>query len=485
MKKKIVLSLLILLIGFLLGWSFYYIQSGAHYAKRPDNLPPVVSKKIIETERAFSDIVDSVSPAVVNISTIKTYSDGGIHSYNDDSLFDFFNPFKRGPRKYREQSLGSGVIVSEDGYIITNNHVIEQADEIRVTLYDKRSFRAKVVGVDTKTDLALIKIKGRGLPTIPWGNSDALKVGEFVLAIGNPFGLSHTVTMGIISAVGRANVGVADYEDFIQTDAAINPGNSGGPLVNTRGELIGINTAIFSRSGGYQGIGFAVPSNMARTIISQLKEQGRVIRGWLGVTIQDLTPELAERFGISRALGALVSDVFRGSPAEKGGIRRGDVIVEFDGKRVRNVSTLRNLVAQSRVGSKVKVGIIRKGKRDTLWVRIIEIPEEFSEVKDLTPRRRPEKTDIGLTVTELTPSIARQIGLPPDLQGVVVLDVLEGSSAQAAGIKKGDVIQEVDDRAIKSYEDWKAAMNSIGKEDKSIIMFINRKGRKFYTVLKP
>ncbi|NOY64270.1 MAG: DegQ family serine endoprotease [Nitrospirae bacterium] len=484
MKKKIVFSLLILFIGFLLGWTTYYIQSQKDYAKRQNYTPPVVSKKIIETERAFSDIVNSVSPAVVNISTIKTYSDSGFRSFNNDSLFDFFNPFKRGPRKYREQSLGSGVIVSSNGYIITNNHVIEQADEIRVILYDKRSFKAKVVGVDSKTDLALIKIKGKNLPTIPWGDSDKLKVGEFVLAIGNPFGLSHTVTMGIISAVGRANVGVADYEDFIQTDAAINPGNSGGPLVNIKGELIGINTAIFSRSGGYQGIGFAVPSNMAKTIIEQLKDKGRVIRGWLGVTIQDLTPELADRFGLDKTLGALVSDVFKGSPAEKSGIKRGDVIIEFDGRSVSNVSVLRNLVAQSRVGSKVKIKVVRKGKKQTLWARIIEIPDEFSEVKDITPKGRPEKADIGLTVTELTPSIARQIGLPPDERGVVVLDVQEGSSAQEAGIKKGDVIQEIDDKVITGYDDWKTSMGSL-KPDQNIVMFINRKGRKFYIVLKP
>ena len=227
------------------------------------------------------------------------------------------------PKKWKEQSLGSGVIVSPDGYIITNNHVVEQADEIRVTLFDKRSFKAKVIGADNKTDVAVVKIDADNLYAVQWGDSDKLQVGEFVLAIGNPYGLSHTVTMGIISAVGRANVGIADYEDFIQTDAAINPGNSGGPLVNTKGELIGINTAIFSKSGGYQGIGFAVPSNMARLVMNQLIQKGKVTRGWLGVTIQEITPELSQKFGLEAAKGALVGDVAKGSPAEKSGLKEG------------------------------------------------------------------------------------------------------------------------------------------------------------------
>ncbi len=247
--------------------------------------------------------------------------------------------------------MGSGVIVSPDGYILTNYHVIEQAEEIKVTLYDRRAFRASLVGADPKTDLAVIKIDAKDLPVASWGNSDNLQVGDFVLAIGNPYGLTHTVTMGIISATGRADVGIADYEDFIQTDAAINPGNSGGPLVNIKGEIIGINTAIFSRTGGYQGIGFAVPSNMARIIKDSLIKEGKVIRGWIGIMVQDLTAELAERFDLKESYGVIITDVTKQSPAYKAGLRRGDIILEYDGKKITESAILRNLVAQSKIGS--------------------------------------------------------------------------------------------------------------------------------------
>ncbi|HXX56634.1 MAG TPA: Do family serine endopeptidase, partial [Thermodesulfovibrionales bacterium] len=347
MRKRVVIGLAILLTGFLLGGISFYILgkvTGPQAIRAP--FTPRVPSQILETSRAFSEIVAAVSPAVVNISSTKVIRRDS-PAFSEDPFFDFFNPFHDFglPKKWKEQSLGSGVIVSKDGYIITNNHVVEQSEDIRVTLYDRRSFRGKVVGADPKTDIAVVKISADDLPTAPWGDSDRLQVGEFVLAIGNPFGLSHTVTMGIISAVGRANVGIADYEDFIQTDAAINPGNSGGPLVNIKGELIGINTAIFSRSGGYQGIGFAVPSNMARLVMDQLMKQGRIVRGWLGVSIQDVTPELSQKFGLKDARGALVSDVTKGSPAEKAGIARGDIILEFNGKEITSVGGLRNLVA--------------------------------------------------------------------------------------------------------------------------------------------
>ncbi len=483
MKKNILLGLLILLIGFLLGGITYYtiyerinsplIQSYYH--------PPEVNQTITETSRDFADVVRSVSPAVVNISTIRRF-DG---SAAGEGFFDLFSPFHRGPKQYREQSLGSGVIVSQDGYIITNNHVVEQAEEIRVTLIDRRTFKAKVIGVDPKTDLSLIKINEKGLPTIPWGNSEKLRVGEFVLAIGNPFGLSHTVTMGIVSALGRANVGIADYEDFIQTDAAINPGNSGGPLVNTRGELVGINTAIFSRSGGYQGIGFAVPSNMVKMVIEQLMKKGRVIRGWLGVTIQELTPELAKKFGLESTGGALVSDVLRGSPADRAGIKRGDVIIGFDNHKVKNVSTLRNLVAQSPIGSKKQVELIRHKKKKKLTVVVAELPKEFNEFSDeVISEKETEGALYGVTVTEITPAIARQIGVSVKEKGVVVVDISPDSPAREAGLKKGDIIQEVDNRVIKDYDGWKGAVNQISDTD-TVVILINRRGRRFYLAIKP
>ncbi len=484
MKKKILFGLLTLLIGFLVGGLTYYvIYERVRIPQRSVYTPPLLSQKVVDTSRAFAEIVEAVSPSVVNISTKKTVRR---ERSSLDPFFDFINPFQELPRKWKEQSLGSGVIVSDDGYIITNNHVVEQADEIKVTLYDRRTLTGKVVGADPKTDIALVKINVKGLPTIPWGNSEKLKVGEFVLAIGNPFGLSHTVTMGIVSAVGRANVGIADYEDFIQTDAAINPGNSGGPLVNIHGELVGINTAIFSRSGGYQGIGFAVPSNMVRRVMEQLRKQGKVIRGWLGVTIQDMTPELAGKFGLKTATGALVSDVFKDSPAQKAGIKRGDVIIEYDGKAITSVSSLRNMVAQSKVGSEVEITLVRNSIRNKFRVVVNELPKEFSEVSSAPPEEKPDdvKALAGITVTELTGAIAKQLGIDQSEKGVVVLNVNSDSAAQEAGIKKGDVIQEIDRKRIYSIDDWKKIVSGI-KPDEMVVIFLNRGGRKFYVALKP
>jgi len=309
-----------------------------------------IYKDIIEPVKSFSEIVKAVSPSVVNISTTRTVQSPPTL----EDLFEFLPPYGNAQgKKWKEMSMGSGVIVSNDGYVLTNYHVVEQADDIRVTLYNRRTFKASIIGADSKTDLAVIKIDVKDLPVAPWGDSDQLQVGDFVLAIGNPYGLTHTVTMGIISAVGRADVGIADYEDFIQTDAAINPGNSGGPLVNIKGEIIGINTAIFSRTGGYQGIGFAVPSNMARIIKDSLIKEGKVVRGWIGIMVQDLTAELAERFNLKEPYGVIITDVTKQSPAYRGGLKRGDIILEYDGKQATESAILKNLVAQSKVGSVV------------------------------------------------------------------------------------------------------------------------------------
>ncbi|MEW6109073.1 MAG: DegQ family serine endoprotease [Nitrospirota bacterium] len=486
MKNKIVIGISVLLIGFLLGGiSFYLLAkfSGQHKGYVP--FTPNVPKQIIETSRAFSEIASSISPSVVNISTTKVVR-RDVAPFLDDPFFDFFNPFRdfKMPKKWKEQSLGSGVIVSADGYIITNNHVVEQADEIRVTLFDKRSFKAKIIGADPKTDVAIVKIDADNLPSIRWGDSDKLQVGEFVLAIGNPYGLSHTVTMGIISAVGRASVGIADYEDFIQTDAAINPGNSGGPLVNTNGELIGINTAIFSRSGGYQGIGFAVPSNMARLVMEQLVQRGKVTRGWLGVTIQELTPELSQKFGLKNSKGALVGDVAKGSPAEKAGIKRGDIILEFNGRKVQDVGNLRNMVAQSKAGSEISVVILRGGKEYSMKVIIAELPKEIAEA---VPGEAPEDTTVegltSLTVIELSKEIARQLGLNKEEKGVVVVRVETGSAAEEAGIRKGDVIQEIDRKRVDGLDAYNRIAADISPGD-TVLLFINRGGKKFYVTIK-
>ncbi len=486
MKKKFFIGLIILLVGFLLGGiSYFFIGKFVYPPAIRTPFAPRVPAQIVETSKAFSEIASAVSPAVVNISTTKVVRREPF-PFSEDPFFDFFSPFHDFglPKKWKEQSLGSGVIVSRDGYIITNNHVVEQSEDIRVTLYDKRSFKGTVVGSDPKTDIAVIKISSDNLPTVPWGDSDKLQVGEFVLAIGNPFGLSHTVTMGIISAVGRANVGIADYEDFIQTDAAINPGNSGGPLVNIKGELIGINTAIFSRSGGYQGIGFAVPSNMARLVMDQLMKQGKIVRGWLGVTIQDITPELSQKFGLKDSKGALVGDISKGSPAEKAGIMRGDVILEFNGKDITSVGSLRNMVAQSKVGSQVKLKLLRNGKENEVTAVIAELPKEAAMAPaEPLPEDIQRNAFSGFTVMDLSREIARQLGLGAGEKGVVVIRVEAGSAADEAGLKKGDVIQEIDKKRVTGIGDFKKITSSIEPGD-TALLFVNREGRRFYVTIK-
>jgi serine protease Do len=483
MRKRIVIGIGILLIGFLFGGISFYILGKivAPPSARTTPFAPRVPSQITETSRAFSEIASAVSPAVVNISSTKIIRRDSAQS-PEDPFFDFFNPFHDFgfPKKWKEQSLGSGVIVSKDGYIITNNHVVEQSDDIRITLYDKRNFRGKVVGSDPKTDIAVVKISADDLQTVPWGNSDKLQVGEFVLAIGNPFGLSHTVTMGIISAVGRANVGIADYEDFIQTDAAINPGNSGGPLVNIKGELIGINTAIFSRSGGYQGIGFAVPSNMAKLVMDQIMKEGKIVRGWLGVSIQDITPELSQQFGLKDVNGALVGDVTRGSPAEKAGVKGGDIILRLNGKEIDSVGSLRNMVAQSKIGSQITLKILRGSKEYTLQAVIAELPKE---VQGSPPELFPEDVQgnafTGINVMGLTKEIARQLGLGVEEKGVVVVRIEPGSPADEAGLKKGDVIMEIDKKRITGIEDFNRVIATI-KPGNTSLLLANRGGRKFY-----
>jgi serine protease Do len=413
--------------------------------------------------------------------------------FMDDPFFrqffgeEFYRRFQV-PRDRRENSLGSGVIVSGDGYIITNNHVIAKADEIKVLLNDNREFVGKVVGTDPKTDLAVVKINGKDLPSIPWGNSDELEVGEYVLAIGNPFALNSTVTMGIVSATGRANVGIADYEDFIQTDAAINPGNSGGALVNVRGELIGINTAIFSRSGGYMGIGFAVPANMTRAVMDSLVKTGKVTRGWLGVSIQDITTNLAQEFGLSETKGALVSEVIPDSPAAAAGIKAGDVIVSYEGKSVDNPAVLRNLVAQTSVGKNAKVEILRDKKKQTLTIKIAEQPKEMtqSDAEETLEEESPGSSSAlaGLEVRNLTPEIARQLGLPIKTKGVIITNVDPASPAAVAGVEPGDVILEINRKPVGSVADLKRLSSKLSKKDGALLLVVRQGGKKFI-IIKP
>jgi serine protease Do len=410
--------------------------------------------------------------------------------FQDDPFFrqffgeEFFHRFQM-PRERRESSLGSGVIVDSAGYIVTNNHVVAKADEIKVLLNDKREFTGKIVGTDPKSDIAIVKINAKDLPVITWGDSDKLEIGEYVLAIGNPFGLNQTVTQGIVSAVGRANVGIADYEDFIQTDAAINPGNSGGALVNARGQLVGINTAIFSRSGGYMGIGFAVPSNMTRAVMDSLIKTGKVVRGWLGVSIQEVTPDLAKQFGMKEARGALVNEVIPDSPAAAAGIQGGDIITAFNGKAVDSPSTLRNTVAQTLVGKSVKVDVLREKKSVTVDVKISEQPKDIAQAEGETTQGDGKDMALaGVEVRNLTPDIARQLGLPPGTTGVVIAGVEQGSAAEEAGLQEGDVIMQINRQPVRNIGDFKRLAGKLSKKDSSLFL-INRQGRKLFIAIRP
>ncbi|WDT78711.1 MAG: DegQ family serine endoprotease [Candidatus Manganitrophus sp.] len=434
----------------------------------------------------FIDIAKRVTPAVVNISTtrvVKGREDDD--PFNDPFFRRFFGdrPFERQgpPRQRRSQGLGSGVIVDPSGIIITNNHVVENADEVEVLLGDKREFKGKVIGNDPKSDLAIVKIDAENLPTVPWGDSDRLQVGEYVLAIGNPFGLGQTVTMGIVSAVGRTNLGIADYEDFIQTDAAINPGNSGGALVNRRGELVGINTAIFSRTGGYMGIGFAVPSEMAKSIKESLVRTGKVTRGWLGVSIQEVTPQLAKEFGLKESKGALVSDVLPDSPAEAAGIKRGDILLAIDGKEVESTAQLRKWVAGTAVGKKIRLTLFRDKKEKEIELSPGEQPQEVAQAGGEGAETETSALK-GAQVRNLTPEAAREMNLPKGLEGVVISRVEAGSLAEEAGLRAGDVILEVNRTAVRNTREYEQALSRLKKEQ-SALLLIHRGGNTLFLTL--
>jgi serine protease Do len=482
-KAKFIGVAVFIVIGIIIGLSIssnldIQVNSNAQIKEVPDSSAQFLDK----LGTALSDISEAVKPAIVNISTEKTVKmkNAPFEHFFDDPFFRRFfgdrgGPFG-GPHEYKSQALGSGVIVSKDGYILTNNHVVKDADEIKVLLYDKRELKGKIIGSDPKTDLAIIKIDSNELPVLKVGDSDKLKVGSLVVAVGNPYGLSHTVTMGIVSAVGRANVGIADYEDFIQTDAAINPGNSGGALVNTKGELIGINTAIFSTSGGYQGIGFAIPSNMAKNVMESLIKHGKVVRGWLGVTIQDLTPELSKHFDIKAEKGVLISDVVEDSPAEKAGIKRGDLIIKYDGREVKNTYNLRNMAASTAPGSSVEVVILRNGKEKTLTVKIGELPAKYMASTSIE-----ESAMRGVTVKEITPAMREQLDISDKVQGVIVSSVDPESSAYRV-LMQGDIIQEINRKPVRSLDEYNKEM---AKQDskKDILLLVYRKGSYLYITL--
>ncbi len=441
------------------------------------------AKLLSKLSDALDEVADVARPAVVNISTTTTVSieeNPFGDMFNDPMFRHFFgDQFDHGQkRKYKSSALGSGVIVSENGYILTNNHVVKGADEIKVILYDKREFKGKIIGTDSRTDLAVIKIAAKDLPVLRFGDSNKLKTGDIVLAVGNPFGLNQTITMGIVSAVGRSNIGLADFEDFIQTDAAINPGNSGGALVNVKAELVGINTAIFSTSGGYMGIGFAIPSDMAKTVMDSIIKHGKVIRGWMGVSVQNLTPELAKSLGFKETEGALVSGVEKGSPADKAGLKRGDLVIGLSGKNVVDSTSLRNMVSAAAPGTKIDFKIIRDGKEQT-------IPLTLGEFKEKKVVKKTEYNNVlrGITVQEITQSLRDKLNLPENLNGVVITNISSDSPTQGL-LQQGDVIQEVNREAIQSAQDFDQAVGKIGDKD-TVLLLIYREGGSVYLTIKP
>jgi len=436
---------------------------------------------------SLTGLVKELKPTVVNISTTKLVRSPLDDFFQGRDFPDFFGDdfFRRffgdqHPREFRQKSLGSGFIIDKEGYILTNNHVVEKAEQIKVKLSDNKEYDAQVIGTDPKTDLALIKIKAAGgLPVVRIGDSDKLEVGEWVVAIGNPFGLEQTVTAGIISAKGRV-IGAGPYDDFLQTDASINPGNSGGPLFNLRGEVVGINTAIVA---GGQGIGFAIPINMAKGLLPQLK-RGRVTYGYMGVTPQDLTPELATSFGLTGTKGVLIGEVVPGEPADKGAMKKGDIILEFDGKNVENEHQFRKIVGDTPPGKKVKIVVWRDKKRETLWVTIGENPKE--QVAGATPKSGKVAADPwGLKVQDITPDMAAHLGLP-DNAGVVITDVEPGSSAQEEELQPGDVITEVEHNPINNPADYRKYIESY-KKQKTLLLTVRMKAKdyhNFFVVLK-
>jgi serine protease Do len=440
----------------------------------------------------FAPIVEKVAPSVVTVFTTQTVSRTTLQfPFSDDTLRQFFGGQLPRQGKQTLQGLGSGVIVSPDGYILTANHVVSGAEEIMVGLgTELRKYKAKKVGTDSGTDVALLKIEEKNLPAITFADSDKARAGDIVLAVGNPFGLRQTVTMGIISAVGRGGVGIVDYENFIQTDAAINMGNSGGGLVDIKGQLLGINTAIFSRNGGNQGVGFAIPANLARDVMQSLREKGRVVRGYIGASVQPLTPELAEAMKLKgEPTGALVGEVALNTPSQKAGIKTGDVITAVNGKKINDARELRLMIGSMAPGTKVQVEVNREGQKKMFDVELAEMPASAAEQgAEASPEEsaQPEKTTVfgGVAVADITDDIRSALNLPKDVQGAVIAEIDTDSPAAKAGLHEGDVIQEVNKQPVKNARDLVAVSKKL-KPNEKILIRVYSQGRSGYVALEP
>lgn len=432
---------------------------------------------------SLAEQVKRLKPSVVNISATSVMGKGASPSPfgggQQDPFEEFFKRFfgDLPQREFRQRGLGSGFVLTEDGYIVTNNHVVEKATDIDVILEDGDKYDAKVIGKDPKTDVALLKINPKHkLPAVSLGDSEKLEIGDWVIAVGNPFGLGHTVTVGIVSAKGRS-LGLGAYDDFIQTDAAINPGNSGGPLFNLQGQVVGVNTAIIA---GGQGIGFAIPIDLAKNIINQLKDTGKVVRGWLGVLVQQITPEIAEGLKLPEPKGALVSDVTPGGPAEKAGIQRQDIITEFNGQSIDEMQELPKLVAATQPGTEVKLTYLRSGKERTARLKVAEQPEEIA--KSGIPGGEEVEQHLGLVVQEINPQIQRRLRIE-DSEGVIITNVDSVGPAQEAGLRVGDLILEINKKQITNLDDYRKAIDSI-KNGETALLLVKRGKNTIYSALK-
>jgi len=477
--------------GLVLGLSLLFLLFGLFFCMGKDRADSLPKNDKLTTARslgqAFVDVAKKVQPSVVNVTTEKTITMKPWDRYGEDffkgSPFeDFFKGFGITPRekgkeyRHKQRSGGSGVIVDKEGYILTNNHVVEGADKVKVRLNDGREFTATVKGQDSRTDLAVLHIKAKDLPVAALGDSDKLEVGEWAIAIGSPFGLEHTVTVGVISAKGRSGLGTGTYEDFIQTDASINPGNSGGPLINIDGEVVGINAMIIQPG---TGIGFAIPVNMAKQILNDLIKQGKVVRPWLGISIQDLTPEIVEQFQVKEKEGVIVAQIHQGTGAEKAGLASGDIIKSVDDKTIKNANELIKEIQKKKVGQKIKLGVVREGKPMTIEVTTSAMPDKPEAMKE-----KESEEKLGARVQELTPQLAARYRVSNEIKrGVVVIGVEEGSPADELGLQEGDVILEINRKKIETTKDFEKAIKDINLE-KGIVFRLHRRGNSFYHSFK-
>ena len=495
-RQMAILLVVVSLVAGMAGAAIYSFASGQRvFAAEPERVPiyvarperdPAPNAKTVggPTSLGFASIVKPVLPAVVNISSsrmVKTHASENPF-LNDPFFRQFFgNQFQNQiPSERREEALGSGVIVSPDGYILTNNHVVDGATELKVFLKDKREFKGRVIGRDPKIDIAVVKIDATGLPTVTLGDSSKLQVGDYVLTVGDPFGIGETVTNGIVSATGRGGLDIENYEDFIQTDAPINPGNSGGALIDARGELVGINTAILSSAGGNEGVGFAIPINMARYVMEQILKNGKVVRGWLGVSVQELTPSLAKAFDVSTPNGALVGDVDPKGPSAGADIKRGDVIVGLDGKPITGPNQVRLQISEMAPGTVAHLKILRNGQPKEVAVKLGELSEPST--KAAGSEQGGQGPLAGVHVERLTQEIAREVKVPADTKGVVVDSIDSGSSARDAGLRRGDVIEQVNRHDVPDASAFQHAVQLAGKQP--IVLLVDRGGTTAFVVVQ-